>query len=149
MRIIALTIIAAASLGSACATTTKIISDPPGATVTSEKDKKELGKTPLTYETKMWIWDSEKVSVKAPGRKAKSVELKRSEADVFPLVGGICLTLTGCGCVAGVPIILAGGMKMPAETKVGLDKEPEAAAPPPAALKDDEHAPSDSVAMGY
>ena len=72
MRTIALStllVVGALSLGAGCATTTKITTDPPGATVTLEKDKKELGKTPLTYETKMWIWESEKVVIKAPGRK--------------------------------------------------------------------------------
>ena len=148
MRFIPLCLIAAVLLGSACATTTKIVSEPPGAMVTSEKDSKDLGKTPLTYESKMWIWESEKVSVKAAGRKTKSIELKRSEADALPLVGGICLSLTGCGLVAGLPIILAGGMKMPAETKVSLDKEAEAT-PPPAVLNSDPAPASDSVAMGF
>lgn len=126
-----------ASLGAGCATTTKITTEPPGATVIRDADKKELGKTPLTYESKMWIWESEKLTVKAPGKKPKTVELKRTEADVLPLVGGICLTLTGCGCVAGIPIILAGGMKLPETTKVSLDTEKTGApTPPPTGLID-------------
>ena len=151
MRFIALTLIAAASLGSGCATTTKIVSEPPGATVTNETTKKEMGKTPLTYESKMWIWDSEKVSVKAPGRKPKSVELKRSEFDALPFLGGACVGIltAPCLCLPGAAIIGAGGFKLPAETKVTLDKEAEAATPPPGALKADDEAPSASVAMGY
>jgi hypothetical protein len=133
MRLSSLTIVftLASILGTGCATTTKITSEPPGATVTRESDKKELGKTPLTYESKMWIWEAEKVTVKAPGRQPKTVELKRSEADVLPLVGGICLTLTGCGCPIGLPIILAGGMKLPETTNVKLEAEKGAAPPPP------------------
>ena len=81
--LVSLVLLASLTTGG-CATTTKITSDPPGATVSLEKDKKELGKTPLTYESKMWIWESERVVVKAPGRKPKTVELKRSEFDALP-----------------------------------------------------------------
>jgi hypothetical protein len=41
-----------------CATTTKIVTEEPGATVTlidAKGDKKPLGQTPLTHESKMWI----------------------------------------------------------------------------------------------
>jgi hypothetical protein len=160
MRSIALStllVVGALSLGAGCATTTKITTDPPGATVTSEKDKKELGKTPLTYESKMWIWDSEKVVIKAPGRKPKTVEIKRSEFDALPFLGGACLTLLPpCFCVQGLPIILAGGFKMPAETKVTLEKD-AAAAPPADPAPAAAPAPSakadviegDAVAMTY
>lgn len=162
MRSIALSTllaVGALSLGAGCATTTKITTEPPGATVTLEKDKKELGKTPLTYESKMWIWESEKVVVKAPGRKAKTVEIKRSEFDALPFLGGACLTLLPpCFCVQGLPIILAGGFKMPAETKISLEKDASgdatpapapAAAPaaPPSAKAD--VVQGDAVAMTY
>jgi len=39
---------------------------------------------------------------------------------MLPLGGGVCLSLTGVGCVAGVPI-LAGGMKLPEKTEVKFD----------------------------
>lgn len=118
----------AVALGAGCATTTKITSDPPGATVVREADKKELGKTPLTYESKMWIWESERLTVKAPGRKPKTVELKRSEVDLLPMCGGICLAPV---CCSGVPIILAGGMKLPETMKVSLDPDTTGEPTPP------------------
>jgi hypothetical protein len=161
MRSIALStllVVGALSLGAGCATTTKITTDPPGATVTLEKDKKELGKTPLTYESKMWIWESEKVVIKAPGRKPKTVEIKRSEFDALPFLGGACLTLLPpCFCVQGLPIILAGGFKMPAETKVALEKDASGGDPAPAAAPAPAPAPAamngvvegDAVAMTY
>lgn len=166
MRSIALPtliVLAAASLGAGCATTTKITTDPPGATVTLDngKEKKELGKTPLSYESKMWIWESEKVVVKAPGRKPKTVELKRSEFDALPFVGGACVGLLTpyCLCLPGGAIIAAGGFKFPAETKISLEKDASAAdatpppdapapapAPPPSAALP---VKGDTVAMTY
>ena len=131
-----------ACLSAACATTTKIVSEPPGATVTNTADKKELGKTPMTYESKMWIWESDHLVVAKNG-KSKSVELKRNEADILPLVGGGCLTLTGCGAIAGIPIILAGGFKFPAEVKVDL----EGGAPKTGDIDDGQS--HDLVAMRY
>lgn len=100
----------------------------------------------------MFIWDSEQVSVKAPGRKAKSVELKRSEFDALPFVGGACVGLLTpfCLCLPGVAIIAAGGFKMPAETKVSLEKEAGGdGTPPPAVMNEGEHAATDAVAMHY
>ncbi len=103
-----------------CATTTKIVSDPPGATVTNLDDKKPLGKTPLTWESKMWIWQSEHFEVKAPHHQTRVIELKRTEPDALPIVAAACLTLTCCGAVGGVPLFLAGGLKLPATVKVTL-----------------------------
>jgi hypothetical protein len=145
MRLSSFTVLALAVLvGSACATTTKITSEPPGAIVTSEKDNTVLGKTPLTYESKMWIWESEKLKVTAPGKKPKVVEVKRSEVDAAPLIGGICLSLIPpCYCVQGVPLILAGGFKFPEVTPVKLENDPNAGMPPPAALL--ESAPPESA----
>lgn len=130
----------AVSFASACVTTTKILSDPPGATVTSQHAKKVVGKTPFIYETSMWIWETDKVSVKAPGHKQKNIELKRSEADLLPLVGGICLTPV---CCSGVPIILAGGLKLPEVTRVKLEKDGREG------LLQSDDTPGDTVAMGY
>jgi hypothetical protein len=154
----ALLVFGAVSLGAGCATTTKITTDPPGATVTLEKDKKELGKTPLTYESKMWIWDSERVVVKAPGRKPKTVELKRSEFDALPFVGGACLGILTpyCLCLPGAAIIAAGGFKMPAETKISLEKDASSSgdpaptpAPAPAPSAKADVVEGDAVAMTY
>jgi hypothetical protein len=140
MRFLLLSTAIAVSLGSSCATTTKFVSDPPGATVTSKNAKKIVGKTPFAYETSMWIWESDKVSVKAPGHKERIVELKRSEADLVPLIGGICLTPF---CCSGVPIILAGGFKLPEVTRVKLEKDDRRGG-----IKED-ITPGDAVAMGY
>jgi hypothetical protein len=149
--------VATLALGAGCATTTKITSDPPGATVTLEKDKKEIGKTPLNYESKMWIWESERVIVKAPGRKPKTVEIKRSEFDALPFLGGACVALLTpyCLCLPGGAIIGAGGFKLPAETKVTLEKDAAggdpmpAPAPVPAAASAEPAAPGDAVAITY
>jgi hypothetical protein len=110
-----------AALGTACATTTEIVTKTPGATVVRESDQKELGVTPLKYTTSMWLWESEKLKVTSRRGVEKTIEIKRSEVDYLPMGGGACLTLTGVGCVAGVPIILAGGMKLPEKTEVKFD----------------------------
>jgi hypothetical protein len=96
-----------------------------------QKNGKDVGKAPLAYESKMWIWDSEKLTVAAPGYKPKNVELKRSEIDWLPAIAGGCLTLSVCGCPAGLPIFLAGGFKLPAETKVVLEKDSGSGEPKP------------------
>ena len=127
----------------ACATTTKIVSEPPGATVTSVKDKKELGKTPLTYETKMWIWESEQVTLKAAGKKVKTLELKRSDIDVLPLIGSICLLPV---CCSGAVLFAADGFKLPPEVAVKLENEPGAA---PTGYNDGVVKPDVLVCMRY
>jgi hypothetical protein len=108
-----------------CATTTKIVTDEPGATVTlidAKGNKKPLGKTPLTHESKMWIWEKEKIEV-SQGGQTKVVELSRSEIDPLPTGGAVVLTVcTGVGICAGLPLFLAGGLKFPEETKVVFDK---------------------------
>jgi hypothetical protein len=129
-------------MGAACATTTKIVSEPAGAVVTDNTTKKELGKTPMTYESKMWIWESDHLTVKAPGKKPKVVEVKRSEVDWVGMIGGICLT--PC-CGAGIPIILADGMKFPETTTVKLENGGDA---PPTSLNDG-IVPADVVCMKY
>lgn len=110
-----------------CATTTKITTEEPGAKVAliDEKgDKKELGVTPYTHESKMWIWQKETIEV-TQGGASKKVELSRSEFDAVP--GGVAIGVTVCSagtliCV-GVPVFLAGGMKLPEETKVVFDQK--------------------------
>lgn len=110
--------LAAAVALCSCATTTTIVTDAPGAKV-SDADGKELGVTPYKYESKAWIWEKTPVKVSAGG-KEKTVELARNEFDVLPGVGGICLTLTGGLACVGIPLFLAGGMKMPETTKVDM-----------------------------
>jgi len=112
--------ITTASVG--CATTTTITTEQPGAKVVRQADKVELGVTPYTYTSEMWLWESEKLEVTGKGGSAV-VEMKRSEVDMLPMVGGVCLSLTGCGLIAGVPVILAGGMKLPEKTEVVLSKK--------------------------
>ncbi len=110
------------SLSLGCASTSNVVTERPGATVIRESDGEELGQTPYAYETKGFLWESEKLKV-VQGSKTAVVEMKRSEIDMLPMVGGACLTLTGIGACAGIPIILAGGMKLPAETPVDFDKK--------------------------
>jgi hypothetical protein len=154
MRIALLTISSLAVsvlAGAGCATTTKIVTDPPGATVSViEKEgqpPRELGKAPLTYESKMWIVSSETLVVKADG-KEKRVELKRSEFDMVPGIGsialGVCLFPTLCAPAGAVVLFLAGGMKLPEETKISMK---DAAPAKPVARRPDEAAPL--VAMSY
>jgi hypothetical protein len=106
-----------------CATTTMIVSDPPGAKVVKEEGNTALGVTPYKYETSMWIWESEKVKVTSTAGQTKSIELKRSEFDMVPGLAGIGITVCTGGsliCV-GLPIFLAGGFKLPEQTKVQFD----------------------------
>lgn len=124
-KIIASLVISSSFIG--CATTTEIVTAQPGASVIRESDNKELGVTPYKLTTSMWLWESEKLRI-VPRRGAeKSIEIKRSEVDLLPLGGGICLGLTGIGCVAGVPLILAGGFKLPEKTEVKLEDGPTSA----------------------
>jgi len=106
-----------------CATSTMVKTAEPGAKVATD-DGKELGVTPYTYTTSMWIWESQKLKVTSASGQSKVVEVKRSEVDPLPMVGGAALTFcTGIGCVIGIPLILAGGMKAPAETTVVFDEK--------------------------
>jgi hypothetical protein len=108
----------------ACATTTQIVSEPAGAEVT--QDGKKIGVTPMPFETKQWLWETTVLKVEKDG-KSKELPIKRSEVDILPMVGGVCGVFL---CLpAGVALILAGGMKLPAETKVVLDDKKSAAAP--------------------
>ena len=133
-------------LAAACATTTKIVTEPPGATVIDDTTKKEIGKTPMTYESKMWMWDSQKLTLKAPGRKAKTIEMKRSEIDLMPTLGSVCLAfLPPCFLIQGGALFAAGGMKMPEETKVKLEAGGDAA---PTSLNDG-IVPTDTLCMRY
>ena len=75
----------------------------------------------------MWLWESEKLRIVPKRGAEKSIEIKRSEVDLVPMGGGVCLSLTGVGCVAGVPLILAGGMKLPEKTEVKLEEGPSTA----------------------
>lgn len=118
----------ALSLGAiSCATTTKITTEEPGATLTlidAKGEKKKLGQTPYTHESKMWIWEEEKIEV-SQGAQTKTIKLSRSEFDLVPGLAAIGVTVcTGGGLICvGVPVFLAGGMKLPAETKVVFDKK--------------------------
>ncbi len=104
-----------------CATSTNIVTEPPGAAVVREKDKVELGVTPYKYTTSMWIWESDKLNVTSKAGQSKSIEIKRTEIDLVPAVVAGGLTL--CTCVCGVPVFLAGGFKLPETTKVEFDKK--------------------------
>jgi hypothetical protein len=121
MHVIAL---GASLLAASCATTTQIISEPPGAKVHDDKGT-ELGTTPYTFESTAWLWESSKLELRKDGYQNKAVEVKRSEIDVMPTVGAVALTLclapTGILWVSGPVLFLAGGMKYPAETKVTLE----------------------------
>src|SRR3990172_2849102 len=117
-RLAALAFVLATALGAGCATTTKIVSEPPGAQVfeagdKDAKDGKAIGKTPMSYEFKGWLWESKQFKVSAPGYRPKNVEIKRNELDLMPTIGALCL-FPFC-CPASIGIFLAGGMKMPEE----------------------------------
>ena len=141
MRVVALALVLALVAGG-CATSTRITTDPPGALVIDPVTKKELGKTPFTYESKMWMWESQKLTIKAAGFKTKTIELKRTDPDLVPLIGGICLV--PC-CLGGVPIILAGGLKMPEVTPVKMEAGESALwQPTPGAVQ-----PVEQVAVRY
>lgn len=124
-KIIASVALLAALVG--CATTTEIVTAQPGAKVIRERDDKELGVTPYRLTTSMWLWESEKLRIVPKRGAEKSIEIKRSEVDLVPMGGGVCLSLTGVGCVAGIPLILAGGMKLPEKTEVKLEEGPASA----------------------
>ncbi len=129
-RLAALVLVLAASLGAGCATTTKIVSEPPGAQVFEAgagdaKDGKAIGKTPMSYEFKGWIWDSKQLKVSAPGYKPKNVDIKRSEINLLPAIGGVavCVCVPCVGWIGGPVWFLADGFKLSEETKVKLERE--------------------------
>lgn len=137
VAIVAIVAVVVAALSGACATTTTITTEKPGAEVIRQSDKEVLGVTPYAYTTQMWLWESEKLDVKDKRGQVATVELKRSEVDMVPMAGGACLTLTGCGAIAGIPLILAGGMMLPKETPVSFEKSGKDKS---AAVVDDEDA---------
>lgn len=114
-------IVVATAMFSGCATTTEIVTATPGATIVREKDGEELGVTPYSYTTTMWIWESEKLTVTSVAGEEKTIEMKRAtEVDPLPMVGGVCLSV----CLVGIPVILAAGMKLPETTTVTFDGDP-------------------------
>ena len=69
------------ALASACASTTKIISDPPGATVLDETGQ-ELGTTPYEYTGKKGtVFDVETLQVEKAGYRPASIKLERSRIE--------------------------------------------------------------------
>jgi len=107
-----------------CATSTLIQSEPPGAKV-YDSNGTELGTTPYTHESSIWIWESDKLELRKDGYKNKTVEVSRNEIDVMPTVGAAALTLcllpTAILWVSGPVLFVAGGMKFPDETTVKLE----------------------------
>ncbi len=120
-------IVITAAAFSGCATTTTIVSNPPGASV--ERNGQVLGQTPLRYESKMWMWETETVNITSTAGEKKTVELKRSEIDMVPAVGSVglvcCFGLTLVG-LAGIPLFWAAGFKFPETTTVTFDQRPAA-----------------------
>lgn len=154
IRLALSSVVLVAIVGTGCATTTKIVSEPPGAQVfeAAEKDAKEgkaIGKTPMSYEYKGWLWESKQLKVSAPGYRPKNVDIKRSEIDMLPAVGGVALFLcVPCiGWVGGPVLFLAGGMKLPEETKVKLDREGAPSEAPPVGMREESGGPV--VAVRY
>jgi hypothetical protein len=152
VRLALAALVAGAFLSIGCATTTKIVSEPPGAEVydaAAAKGAKPLGKTPMSYEFKGWMWDTAQLKVQAPGYKAKTVDIKRTELDMLPTVGGaaLCVCVPCLGWVGGPLWFLAGGMKLPEETKVKLDREGAPAEAPPVGMREESAAPV--VALRY
>ena len=134
-KAIALALFLAALTG--CATTTTIVTEPPGALV--EHNGQQLGPTPLTYQSKMWMWETELVNVTSASGATKQIALKRSEIDVAPFVGSlglVCCFGTAIVGLAGIPLFFAAAYKFPATTTVTFDQRPAAIPPsgPPLAL---------------
>ena len=73
--------VAATTVLSACATTTKIVWEPAGADVIN-KDGKKLGTTPYDFTTTEWIWeeqaDSSLNEAECPPYKAGETAIERS-----------------------------------------------------------------------
>lgn len=115
------------AVGSGCATSTMIITDPPGATVA--RDGQTLGTTPLRYESKMWVLETEHVQVTSTSGVTQDVALTRSEIDPLPFVGSLglvaCFWYSGIGLV-GIPWYFAAAWKLPATTVVTHPARPAA-----------------------
>jgi hypothetical protein len=148
-----LSLSAAVALAASCATTTKIVTETPGAKVVAIDDKggkTPVGSTPVNFETKMWIWEKQKLEVTSTSGQTKTVEVSRNEFDLVPGIGAIAITVcTGGGLICvGVPIFLAGGMKAPAETKVEFDKKTGQFERVPAPLEQSK-VPAETVAVAF
>ena len=106
-----------------CATTTKIVSEPPGAKVLDSKGT-ELGTTPYDHESTLWLWEKDELELRKSGYASKKIEVSRNEIDVVPTIGSaalfVCLGFVPFG-LTGVVLFLAGGMKFPEETTVKLE----------------------------
>jgi hypothetical protein len=112
-------VVVIAAIGGGCATSTMIVTDPPGATVA--RDGQTLGTTPLRYESKMWVLETEHIQVTSTSGVTQDVALTRSEIDALPFVGSLglvaCFWYSGIGLV-GIPWYFAAAWKLPATTVV-------------------------------
>lgn len=113
-----------------CATSTTIITNPPGATVS--RGGVELGQTPYVFTTDMNVMSSETLQVTAATGESQTVVLRRSEIDPIPFAVtlGTCFFCgwTGIGIAGGVAYFFA-GWKLPESTVVTFGGRPAALRP--------------------
>ena len=84
-------LLVAASLVSACATSTTIRSVPPGAR--AYVDEQLLGETPLRFSDSSVFWRKRQLVLKKPGYQEKAVLLRKDDLRVGPLIGTILVAV--------------------------------------------------------
>jgi len=124
----AIFLVAVLGAGTSCATSTVILSDPPGATVSYHG--RDLGQTPLDYDSEDWLWESRKLEVSYPGYQPRNVTLRREKLNPTVAIASGAVFLFFCW-PAGVGMFLAGGLDYPDEVYVRLRPARPARAPVP------------------
>lgn len=99
--------------GFGCASTTKILSEPSGATVVLDGDK-VLGTTPIELREMVWIWTKHSLEFSMEGYVPRETELSGQ-------FNGVNIALCLCGGGWLFPVLFAGGY--PARVHVTLEPE--------------------------
>lgn len=100
-RVLSLALAAACSLG--CAHKVKVVTTPPGATVSV--DGKKIGTSPVTFEESP-LPGSHRVEAQLEGYHPASVVVERTETNWWWAVGGIvgCVICYPLGCLGGAAL---------------------------------------------
>lgn len=81
--------VAVVLLSSSCYSTTRVYSNPSGATVVLDETK-NLGTTPLEVEDQVWLWTKHSVTVQKDGYESQTIELKNEGLNLGYLALCVC-----------------------------------------------------------
>ena len=136
--------VAAIAVLSSCVTTTTIRSEPSGADVLEGGQR--LGRTPYSYSSQQYVFESRTVQVRAPGYEVATITLRRTELNTTQAILSAVVFFLLCW-PAGGAMFLAGGMDLPARTSVQLTPLRGSSTSPPQGFDDD--APPPPAGFAY